>query len=186
MSYWTEERIALLRKLVADGFSAGHAAKQLGGGCTRNQALGKAYRLGLVFGLSAASSPDAIRQRAADAPRLGGRPRVGRDSTLQNRINSRAASVAPPKSKPDAPRRLRVVQVESKPRRLIDFRGVHDGLCRWPLDLNIKTPATADSLFCAAPTSGEDSFCPAHGRLSRDSHQGAKSSDLLRMARRYA
>jgi hypothetical protein len=44
---WTDERIAMLRKLWLDGLSAGQIAKQLGG-VTRNAVIGKVHRLGLV------------------------------------------------------------------------------------------------------------------------------------------
>jgi GcrA cell cycle regulator len=52
---WTDERVELLRKCVADGLSAGQAGRKLS--CTRCAAIGKARRLGLTFGLGTASTP---------------------------------------------------------------------------------------------------------------------------------
>ena len=43
---WTEERVARLRKLWAEGNSASRIAKQLGG-VSRNAVIGKVHRLGL-------------------------------------------------------------------------------------------------------------------------------------------
>ncbi|MFD0934327.1 GcrA family cell cycle regulator, partial [Methylobacterium trifolii] len=43
---WTDERVALLRRLWEDGQSASKIAAQLGG-VTRNAVIGKVHRLGL-------------------------------------------------------------------------------------------------------------------------------------------
>src|SRR5674476_1361862 len=43
---WTDERVALLTKLWADGLSASQIAAELGG-ITRNAVIGKVHRLGL-------------------------------------------------------------------------------------------------------------------------------------------
>ncbi|MGZ3259711.1 MAG: GcrA family cell cycle regulator, partial [Croceibacterium sp.] len=43
---WTDERVALLSKLWADGLSASQIAAELGG-ITRNAVIGKVHRLGL-------------------------------------------------------------------------------------------------------------------------------------------
>ena len=44
---WTDERVALLTKLWADGLSASQIAAELGG-ITRNAVIGKVHRLGLA------------------------------------------------------------------------------------------------------------------------------------------
>ena len=44
---WTEERVATLRKLIGDGYSASRAAEMLG--CSRNAVIGKAARNGIGF-----------------------------------------------------------------------------------------------------------------------------------------
>jgi len=46
MSFWTLERIAILKKLWSQGLSGGQIADHLGG-ISRNAVLGKAHRLGL-------------------------------------------------------------------------------------------------------------------------------------------
>lgn len=45
--YWTDERIAELKRRWAEDDSAGTIADALGGGVTRSAVLGKAHRLGL-------------------------------------------------------------------------------------------------------------------------------------------
>lgn len=44
---WTDERVALLKRLWGEGKSAAEIAKALGGGLTRNAVIGKAHRLKL-------------------------------------------------------------------------------------------------------------------------------------------
>src|SRR3990172_1193550 len=58
---WTDERVALLTKLWADGLSASQIAGELGG-ITRNAVIGKVHRLGLS-GRAKAPSSAAPRQR---------------------------------------------------------------------------------------------------------------------------
>lgn len=45
--FWTEPRIEWLRALIETGRTSGEAARIIG--CTRNAAIGKAYRLGLLY-----------------------------------------------------------------------------------------------------------------------------------------
>lgn len=69
---WTEENIAALRQLWAQGLSASQIAERLGA-VTRNAVIGKAHRLGL------ASRPSPIRIQPAPAPAAAAAPpRVAR------------------------------------------------------------------------------------------------------------
>jgi len=63
---WTDERVARLRELWAQGFSASQIAAQIGG-ITRNAVIGKAHRLHLE------SRPSPIR---SGGPRTRPRPRA--------------------------------------------------------------------------------------------------------------
>lgn len=49
---WTDERVALLKKLWGEGKTAAQIAKVLGEGVTRNAVIGKAHRLKLSARLS--------------------------------------------------------------------------------------------------------------------------------------
>ena len=44
---WTDERVALLKKLWMEGLSASQIAAELGEGVTRNAVIGKVHRLKL-------------------------------------------------------------------------------------------------------------------------------------------
>lgn len=65
---WTEDRVATLRRLWADGLSASQIARELGSGVTRNAVIGKLHRLGL----SKRSAPSVPRRLSA-ASRGGAR-----------------------------------------------------------------------------------------------------------------
>src|ERR1700757_855090 len=57
---WTDERIALLKKMWKEGKSAADIAKTLAKGVTRNAVIGKAHRMGL------SNRPSPIKK--TDAP----------------------------------------------------------------------------------------------------------------------
>jgi GcrA cell cycle regulator len=44
---WTDEQVAALKRLHAEGLSASQIAKKLGHGCTRSAVIGKLHRLKL-------------------------------------------------------------------------------------------------------------------------------------------
>ncbi|HEY8189050.1 MAG TPA: GcrA family cell cycle regulator, partial [Micavibrio sp.] len=62
---WTDERIALLKKLWGEGKSAAEIAKALGGGLTRNAVIGKAHRLKLSNRISPIQQNNKKPQPAA-------------------------------------------------------------------------------------------------------------------------
>ena len=61
---WTDERVALLKKLWMEGHSASQIAGELSGGVTRNAVIGKVHRLKL----SARAKPANVASRPK-APR---------------------------------------------------------------------------------------------------------------------
>ena len=84
---WSEERVALLRKLWAEGLSASQIAKQLGG-VTRNAVIGKVHRLGLAG--------RATPSRPAKRPVRTARPRVMSPSAPRLRMPSSEPRVVIP------------------------------------------------------------------------------------------
>lgn len=117
---WTDERVADLRRLWADGLSAGQIAGRLGG-VTRNSVTGKLWRLGLSAPLSAqrhrAPRPSTLRAKAAALDRAAG--------LLPSKpwTFSAATAPAPVIASPAAPDVARVASV-------LDLEHNH---CRWPV-----------------------------------------------------
>lgn len=150
---WPPEKIARLKTLWTDGYSASQIAAALGG-CTRNAVIGKVHRLGL--------SGRAIVKRA---PALGGAARV-------------RLKAARPQARPPAPQRAALATalapamphaaVETFADNVIPF-GQRCSLmelksvsCRWP----VGDPQSPDFYFCGGLAIGPLPYCLHHARLA--------------------
>ena len=153
---WTEDRVATLTKLWADGLSASQIAKQLGG-VTRNAVIGKVHRLGLS-GRAKPSSPArkaAAAKTAAKAANAASGARGG-TKAAPSRKTATTASAAPkakPVRAPSAPRAIVPVRtipeppLEAKPLSNGEFATiltVTDYMCKWP----IGDPGADNFRFC--------------------------------------
>jgi len=161
---WTEERVATLRKLWAEGLSASQIAKQLGS-VTRNAVIGKVHRLGLAG--------RATPSRPAKRPVRVARPRV---------IGPTAPRLRPASSLP------MVVIPDLEPLRFADGKAasvltLNESMCKYP----IGDPNDADFAFCGrGSTCGP--YCQDHARLAYQPSQAKKRrssepDELRRMLR---
>ncbi len=64
MTFWTDPRLDILKAGLADGKSFAEIAAEIGAGCTRNAAIGKAQRIGIAPGRKA--PPKWDREPAAE------------------------------------------------------------------------------------------------------------------------
>ncbi len=162
---WTEERVALLRKLWTEGLSASQIAKQLGG-VTRNAVIGKVHRLGLAG--------RATPSRPAKRPVRTSRPRV----------HSHAA----PRLRPPSSDLPRVVLPALEPVKFDDGRTatvltLTETMCKFP----IGDPSDANFAFCGRPaTCGP--YCREHALVAYQPQQAKKRhqtqpDELRRMMR---
>lgn len=160
---WTEDRVATLTKLWADGLSASQIAKQLGG-VTRNAVIGKVHRLGL----SGRAKPSSPARKAAAV------------KTAAARGTKPPTSAAKPKPKakvvraPSAPRTPRAVALApTPPPPPIDAKlmangeyatimTITDHMCKWP----IGDPGQDNFRFCGRKTDPEEPYCVAHSRVA--------------------
>jgi len=158
---WTDDRVATLTKLWADGLSASQIAKQLGG-VTRNAVIGKVHRLGL----SGRAKPSSPARKAA-----------ARKTAASSASRARAASKSKPKSvrAPSVPRAPRVVAkapvppppppLEAKPMSNGEFATIMtitEHMCKWP----IGDPGADNFRFCGRKTDPEEPYCLAHSRVA--------------------
>lgn len=104
---WTDERIELLRKLLADDYSASQAATQLG--VTRNAVIGKAARLGIALSAGVGRPKNSPKPRFIKPSRLRPLPAI----PTSQAIDLPPDTVANP---------VTLMQLE-----------VHH--CRWPVDM---------------------------------------------------
>ncbi len=149
---WTEERVAELKKLWAEGHSASQIAKRLGS-VTRNAVIGKVHRLGL----SGRATPSRPVKRP---PRLA-RPKpqpMPRQGNVRGAVAVREATQPAP---------LPEVETNIEPQRLpngdmVTVLTVKDSMCKWP----IGDPAEATFGFCGHATQENSPYCAEHARVA--------------------
>lgn len=135
---WTDERVASLTKLWAEGLSGSEIATQLGG-ITRNSVIGKVHRLGL---------PKREDDRAQ--PALPKKPRTFRTKPKFNGHVELGFEFEPiPEPTPD---------IATSPVTLLDLT---DDTCRWPYG----DPGTPDFHFCGGQ-SLDGPYCTRHARMA--------------------
>ncbi len=157
---WTEDRVAVLTKLWAEGLSASQVAKQLGG-VTRNAVIGKIHRLGLS---GRATTNRAPRARPAA-------PRVAAPRSQQTAAPRPAeAKMSPPTSAPE-PQILMPVEIE--PGKLATVLTLTEQTCKWP----IGDPGTEGFHFCGHSADPSMPYCAAHARLAYQPVQPRRRTD---------
>ncbi|WP_127144337.1 GcrA family cell cycle regulator [Pelagibacterium montanilacus] len=175
---WTDERVALLKKLWMEGLSASQIASELSGGVTRNAVIGKVHRLKLSARAkpsSAAPRPKAPRAPIARKPSSSGSGGVG--------ISRPAAAAAT--SAQSAPRRTvsapimgatalkmetaQEVEMEVAPRaselfippeERISLLQLSEKTCKWP----IGDPMSKEFHFCGRESDEAKPYCDFHAR----------------------
>lgn len=186
MNGWTDENVALLKKLWADNLSAGEIAKQMRG-FSRNAIIGKANRLGLS-GRAKPSQPQRIVYKAPPVPRAphqnNGLSFKGARPPVQPLVTGPGHS---PGSKPPTPVEMPDAPPGSYAAPLTEL-GAHQ--CRWPLGRMLDPPG----LFCGEPLDEDRDhtlppYCAEHLMRSRP-RDGAKkktsAAELARSLRRFA
>ncbi|WP_395645910.1 GcrA family cell cycle regulator [Terricaulis sp.] len=161
---WTEERVALLRKLWAEGLSASQIAKQLGG-VTRNAVIGKVHRLGLAG--------RATPSRPAKRPVRQSRPRVIGPSVPRLRPANTLPSVVIPDLEP----------LKLEDGKAASVLTLNESMCKFP----IGDPTESTFAFCGR-SSHSGPYCADHARLAYQPSQAKKRrtsepDELRRMMR---
>jgi GcrA cell cycle regulator len=171
---WTDERVALLKKLWMEGLSASQIAGELSGGVTRNAVIGKVHRLKL----SARAKPTNVAPRPKapraniGAPRRsssGGSssPRTNLGAASQRRTNS-APMIGATALKIDTDLETEIVmEVQSKAAELfipveerISLLQLTEKTCKWP----IGDPMSSEFHFCGRMSDEGKPYCDFHSR----------------------
>lgn len=154
---WTDERVALLRKLWDEGLSASRIAAELAGGVTRNAVIGKVHRLGLSGRVKPQASAASSRARPKTP---AGRPQVPQRPMMPMRGNTALALQARPAPMPVPSRGGDNVVPMAENVTIMDLR---ESMCRWP----VGDPASAEFRYCGgkAPI-GEGPYCAYHSRMA--------------------
>lgn len=169
---WSEEAIATLKRLRADGHSASVIARTLGPGFTRNSVVAKAYRLNLpvlraptrgrsregrqVLGPSA---PGAAKPKSkkATGSLVGHRPNV-----IKGVQGVQPSDKAVPIEKSVSTRLQAASQANADALWVrIDELNAHE--CKWPV--NDAKPGETHR-FCGAPSKDGSVYCAAHHNVA--------------------
>lgn len=163
---WTDKRVADLKKLWLDGFSASQIAKQLGG-VTRNAVIGKVHRLGLA-GRKEPARPSAPRPRT---PTPRGPARAPRPVAPPSPPVEAVAAPAPPP---------RPAVIDLPGTATIHTLGSH--ACKWP----IGDPSTDEFSFCGRGSDDGHPYCVEHAKVAyQPARKSTGASELARSLRRY-
>jgi GcrA cell cycle regulator len=164
---WTDDRVARLKVLFAEGLPPREIARRLGG-VSKNAVIGKCNRMGLN---ASDNAPAHIKAKRGPAPRVPAAKPVRlvlntsqKASPGQNhawRAGPSTEAKPLPKMGPEDLPGMRPAQL----------RDLNSRQCRWPLSLTPDIPGRMDeTLFCGAPAPGlgqdEPPYCPAHTQMA--------------------
>lgn len=145
-SWWTDERVEVLKKLWDEGHSAGQIGRQMA--CSRNAVIGKVTRLGLSRRLTTCRLSGALsaKRRQMKQRRDDAKKKFERKTSRVEEI-LKSDGFVPPAEEFEIPL--------SERRSLMDL-GDHD--CRWP----IGDPLEADFHFCNQQRITGLPYCATH------------------------
>lgn len=153
---WTDDRVARLSKLWADGLSASQIAADLGG-VTRNAVIGKVHRLGLSGRVKPAGKSNAGARRKPAGPRKTGatRPTMKQTSPGQGAAGST--------SQPHEDVMLKEpVSLEAPASRKITLMQLTETTCKWPTG----DPTMPGFSFCGHNSQDDKPYCEFHSKLA--------------------
>ncbi|MEM9732936.1 MAG: GcrA family cell cycle regulator [Pseudomonadota bacterium] len=171
MATWTEERVARLAKLWAEGLSASQIAADLGE-VTRNAVIGKVHRLGLsgrdkpagkggnrkkattakAATKPAAPKPATPRAKPADAEPLTSKASPGLDDVdVKERVDEETLVETKPANDNAEPisRKLTLMQLT-------------ENTCKWPTG----DPTMPGFSFCGHSTEDDKPYCAFHNKVA--------------------
>ncbi len=162
---WNDTRIRQLKKMWADGESAGEIAATLGG-LSRNAIIGKIYRLGL-------SNRDPVPAVKMDNPKGKKQPKVASTTALPSGQNKlplrrppvvRAGQPLPPQPAANEISEdvLRTAAETLKKAKKISLMELTEKTCKWP----VGDPSTDDFWFCGLDSETGKPYCKAHNDVA--------------------
>ena len=145
---WTDDRVATLTKLWADGLSASQIAAELGG-VTRNAVIGKVHRLGLS---GRAKPANTSARKIKTATRTSGT------------YNSRPRALRPTggRTPPSMPARTTIQDLPEPVCLKMDLVDLTEKTCKWPHG----DPSTNDFHFCGNSPKDDAPYCEYHCRMA--------------------
>ena len=161
---WTDDRVARLAKLWAEGLSASQIATDLGG-VTRNAVIGKVHRLGLSHRDKPAGKSNGGARRKPAAPRAGGTtprsaratPRPANSNTTLDDGELKTRSVVEAKT-PVEPE----IEKSAPESRMLTLMQLTETTCKWPTG----DPTMPGFSFCGHTNKDDKPYCDFHNKLA--------------------
>lgn len=156
---WTDERVAILKKMWGDGKTAAEIAKELGEGVTRNAVIGKAHRLKL----SGRASPIQATKKTVKVAKEQGNSKPRARAKVADTADKLKPKPAPKRttSSVSSPSKQEVEAIKNKGKRL-PLSELTERMCRWP----IGDPEDEDFGFCGCKTEVGLPYCQEHGQIA--------------------
>jgi GcrA cell cycle regulator len=164
---WTDERIALLKKMWKDGKSAAEIAKALAKGVTRNAVIGKAHRMGL------SGRPSPIKKPVA-APKKEAPKKEVKAAAAAKKAPVVVPVVSGVKHNP-------LVREVTAPRQMAKEVFPADGgvalvdlterMCKWPFG----DPREDDFTFCGRAIRPGTPYCHEHAAMAYQSSSRSRA-----------
>ena len=153
---WTDERVALLRRLWEDGQSASKIAAQLGG-VTRNAVIGKVHRLGLAGRVKPGEDAQGTARAKPAAAEIETAIAVVETQAPEPVaiVSHRPAPDFPPPAPAADPSPLAL----SERVTIMDLR---ESMCRWPMG----DPTTPEFRFCGGRSITGLPYCTHHAQIA--------------------
>ena len=154
---WTDERIALLKKMWKEGKSAAEIAKMLAKGVTRNAVIGKAHRMGLSGRPSPIKKP--LPPKKEVAVKKGALP------VLKDSKKSAAAPAVGLKNPALIKESEELKKLEKDAAKIgggVALIDLSERMCKWP----IGDPKEADFSFCGRTIRQGTPYCPEHAAMA--------------------
>ena len=179
---WSDERVAVLKKMWLEGNSASEIAKELGN-ITRNAVIGKVHRLGLSNRDTNVSKAGVTAEKSIKGLKRGRPPKINKEPKKRGRpqkitqpkdLNGTTLERGKPISEAGTTdrsndSRLEVVsdlseetlkdllKVEMKSKK-ISLMDLTERTCKWP----IGDPATDEFWFCGHEAEPGKPYCKTH------------------------
>ena len=179
---WSDERVAILKKMWLDGNSASEIAKALGN-ITRNAVIGKVHRLGLSNRDTNVSKASVTSNKAIKGVKRGRPPKINKEPKKRGRpqkikepkdfnetttekgksIDASATTRRSNDSKLEVVSDLSeetlkdLLKVEMKSKK-ISLMDLTERTCKWP----IGDPATDEFWFCGHEAEPGKPYCKTH------------------------
>ena len=179
---WSDERVAILKKMWLEGCSASEIAKELGN-ITRNAVIGKVHRLGLSNRETNISKSPTDSQKITKSMKRGRPPKLNKEPKKRGRplkvkeataYSDKKSKVEKSVSRPDKVKlsneetidvvsdlseetlkNLLKVELKSKKISLMELT---ERTCKWP----IGDPATDKFWFCGHESEPGKPYCKTH------------------------